>query len=123
MIDLKTRWARIVATRDAGTPFTEIGEAFGITPGRARILYRRGVKEAEPRIPMHDVSVTTPIADLPIGKDARAALLRYGVPLADLAHRERQTLQPELLQLPNCNRRALIEIEAVLDACLANLAS
>lgn len=120
MDDQKARWARIVAMRDAGATFTAIGNEFGVTPGRAGMLYRRGLKEAEPHMPIGEVTVSTPIADLPIGRDARAALLRYAVPLAELVQRERAALQSEILRLPTCNRRALIEIEAVLDACLAN---
>ncbi|MEO7688338.1 MAG: hypothetical protein ABIS51_03560 [Sphingomonas sp.] len=120
MDEQKARWARIVAMRDAGATFSAIGQAFSITRGRAGVLYRRGLKEAEPRMPIDKVTATTPIANLPVGKDARTALLHYGLPLAELMDRDRHKLHPELLRLPTCNSRALREIEAVLDACRAN---
>jgi hypothetical protein len=88
--------------------------------GRAGALYRRGLKAVEPRMSLTEVTVSTSIADLPIGKDACAALLPYGFPLAELIHHGRYALQSELLRLPGCNRRKLMEVEAVQDDCLAN---
>ncbi len=74
-------------------------------------------------MPIAEVTATTPIAELPIGKGAREALLGYGVPLAQLVFRDREALRSELLRRPTCNRRALAEIETALDACEANAAT
>lgn len=117
MNEPRARRARVVAMRSAGLLFREIADELGISPGRAAALYHQGIADPRPAVPLEEVTSATAIEDLPIGRRARETLTRYGVPLADLIERDRAALEVDLLQLQNCNRRALIEIVAVLDAC------
>ncbi len=114
MEPVKVRRERVLALRAQGMLFREIGISMGISSSRAAQLYRGGVKDRAKPIPIAAYTVDTPVERLPIGPRARAALVRFAVPLAELIHHDHADLAREFLQLPNCNRGAWNEIERIL---------
>lgn len=112
---VRSRRARVVERRRAGWKFADIARELGISSSRASQLYQRALADLEPPDPSVPLTLATPISRLPISRHARETLARYGVPLRNLVRQDHITLQSKLLQLPNCNRRVLNEIESLLE--------
>ena len=111
------RRERVLALRDTGLTFREIGEREGLSPSRASQIHADALRQRADAPPQWPEAITPalPIAETPFSRLTRKVLAQSDyATLGDMLACDRTELARALLSLPNGRRRVLNEVEAML---------